>query len=189
MAVAGLRALSGLRAPNGTKTAMMNRTPLLLAALSLGLVCGAARAEDGPPKLDVAATCQSAQRVQKTLSDNVSADACLNSERGAERDLKKRWSEFPAAARTQCTQQFQAGGFPSYVELLTCLELASGAVPTQPALSTLRGSPMAAVQPAAATGRVGAPSPASRRPPSAPTRSRCSRASSPAAYPRRPMSV
>ena len=115
---------------------MMNRTPLLLAALSLGPVCGAARAEDGPPKLDVTATCQSAQRVQKTLSDNVSADACLNSERGAERDLKKRWSEFPAAARTQCTQQFQAGGFPSYVELLTCLELASGAVPTQPALDS-----------------------------------------------------
>lgn len=115
---------------------MMNRTPFLLATLSLGLVCGAAQAEDGPPKLDVEATCQSAQRVQKTLSDNVSADSCLNSERGAERDLKKRWSEFPAAAKTQCTQQFQAGGFPSYVELLTCLELASGTVPSQPALDS-----------------------------------------------------
>ncbi|KQQ31736.1 hypothetical protein ASF53_03345 [Methylobacterium sp. Leaf123] len=113
---------------------MMNPTPFLLAALSLGLVCGAAQAEDGPPKLDVEATCQSAQRVQKTLSDTVSPDACLNSERGAERDLKTRWSQFPSAAKTQCSQQFQAGGFPSYVELLTCLELASGTVPSQPAL-------------------------------------------------------
>lgn len=113
---------------------MMTRMPFLLAALSLGLVCGAAQAEDGPPKLDVESTCQSAQRVQRMLSDNASADACLNSERGAERDLKKRWSQFPAAAKTQCSQQFEAGGFPSYVELLTCLELASGTVPSQPAL-------------------------------------------------------
>jgi len=115
---------------------MMNRTLFLLAAFSLGLFCGTAQAEDGPPKLDVESTCQSAQRVQKTLSDNANADACLNSERGAERDLKERWSQFPAPAKTQCSQQFQAGGFPSYVELLTCLELASGTVPSEPALDS-----------------------------------------------------
>lgn len=112
-----------------TRTAMLNRTLLLLA---LCLSTGAVRAAEGPPKLDVEATCRSAERVQKTLSDNASKDACLNSERGAESDLKKRWGQFPAAAKSQCTQQFEAGGFPSYVELLTCLELASGTVPTQP---------------------------------------------------------
>lgn len=112
---------------------MTSRTSLLFATLSLCLAASAARAEDGPPKLGVEATCKSAERVQRTLSDNVSKDACLNSERGAENDLKKRWDEFPAAAKSQCTQQFQAGGFPSYVELITCLELASGTVPAQPA--------------------------------------------------------
>ncbi|BAU91754.1 hypothetical protein MPPM_3149 [Methylorubrum populi] len=110
---------------------MLNRT-LLLPAFALCLAAGAARAADGPPKLDVEATCKSAERVQKTLSDNPSKDACLNSERGAEADLRKRWSQFPTSAKSQCTQQFEAGGFPSYVELLTCLELASGTVPTQP---------------------------------------------------------
>lgn len=111
-----------------------NCKPILLAALALGLVSGTVRAADGPPVLDVEATCKSAERVQKTLSDNASKDACLNSERSAETDLKKRWGQFPASAKSQCTQQFQAGGFPSYVELLTCLELASGAVPTQPGM-------------------------------------------------------
>lgn len=118
---------------------MTNRTPLLLAALSLGglgllAAPGTTRADSGPPKLDVEATCRSAERVQRTLSDNADKNACLNSERSAESDLKKRWGEFPAAAKRQCTQQFQAGGFPSYVELITCLELASGTVPTQPSL-------------------------------------------------------
>ncbi len=112
--------------------AMPNRTPLLLAALSLGLLSGAARADDGPPKLDVEATCKSAERVQMSLSDNANKDACLDSERRAQDDLKKRWDQFPAAAKTQCSQQFKAGGFPSYVELVTCLELASGTVPSQP---------------------------------------------------------
>lgn len=115
-----------------TRTAMTNRKSLLPAVLALGLVSSAALAADGPPDLDVEATCKSAERVQRTLSDNPSKDACLNSERSAQTDLKKRWGQFPASAKSQCTQQFQAGGFPSYVELLTCLELASGAVPTQP---------------------------------------------------------
>ena len=111
---------------------MTNRKSLFPAVLALGLVSGAALAADGPPDLDVEATCKSAERVQRTLSDNPSKDACLNSERSAQTDLKKRWGQFPAPAKSQCTQQFQAGGFPSYVELLTCLELASGTVPTQP---------------------------------------------------------
>lgn len=120
-----------------TNPAMTKRASLLLAVLSLGSLSllagpGAARADDGPPKLDVEGTCKSAERVQRTLSDNADKNACLNSERSAEADLKKRWGEFPAAAKRQCTAQFQAGGFPSYVELITCLELASGAVPTQP---------------------------------------------------------
>ncbi|MEH3119255.1 MAG: hypothetical protein PGN25_17105 [Methylorubrum populi] len=112
---------------------MTNRTPLLLAAVSLCVLAGAARADDGPPKLDIESTCKSAERAQVSLDDNANKDACLNSERGAHADLKKRWSEFPASAKKQCSQQFQAGGYPSYVELVTCLELASGTVPSQPA--------------------------------------------------------
>lgn len=108
---------------------MLIRT--LLPVIALCLASGAGRAEDGPPKLDIESTCKSAERVQRTLSDNPSKDACLNSERSAETDLKKRWGQFPASAKSQCSQQFQAGGFPSYVELLTCMELASGTVPAQ----------------------------------------------------------
>ena len=106
-----------------------------LAVLALALIGlpGPGRAEDGVPNLDIEATCKSAERAQVSLSDNASLEGCLRSERGARDDLKKRWGEFPGSAKTQCSNQFKAGGYPSYVELVTCLELASGAVPNQPA--------------------------------------------------------
>ena len=58
------------------------------------------------------------------------SDGCLRSEREAKGTLEREWGRFNAPARAQCSQQSDAGGLPSYVELLTCLELASGTVPT-----------------------------------------------------------
>ncbi|KQT56240.1 hypothetical protein ASG52_23935 [Methylobacterium sp. Leaf456] len=104
---------------------------LLLAALGLAALTVPALAQDGPPKLDVESTCKSAQRAQVSISDNASLEGCLQSERSAQDELKKNWSKFPGAAKTQCSQQFTAGGSPSYVELVTCLELASGTAPSQ----------------------------------------------------------
>lgn len=114
---------------------MTNRLPPLFAALSLGVfgclaAAPAARADD-PPHFDIEATCKSTARSEVALSDVSPVKSCLTSERGAEADLKKRWNQFPGSAKSQCTKQFQAGGFPSYVELITCLELASGSVPSQ----------------------------------------------------------
>lgn len=106
-------------------------TRLLSVALGLAALAGPALAEDGPPRLDVESTCQSAQRAQVSISDNASLEGCLRSERSAHDELKKNWGKFPEAAKSQCSQQFKAGGSPSYVELVTCLELASGTVPSQ----------------------------------------------------------
>ncbi|MEH3145581.1 MAG: hypothetical protein PGN34_09565 [Methylobacterium frigidaeris] len=98
---------------------------LPLALFGAHLVLAAA---DGPPKLDIEGTCNSAGRT--AVSQDSSADGCLRSERSAGDDLRKRWGSFSDAAKRQCSAQSQAGGFPSYVETLTCLELASGSVPT-----------------------------------------------------------
>ncbi len=107
----------------------------LALPLAFGLIGGAlpALAEDGPPKLDIEATCKSASKAEVSLSDNASVDGCLRSERAAHDELKRRWNDYTPAAKLQCSKQSQAGGFPSYVETVTCLELASGTVPTQPA--------------------------------------------------------
>lgn len=107
------------------------RDALLAAALTLAAWGGSASAEDGPPTLDIERTCQASQTAGKAISDNASVEGCMRSEQAARDELKKRWSEFPTAAKSQCSQQANAGGYPSYVETVTCLELASGTVPTQ----------------------------------------------------------
>ena len=109
------------------------RAAVLPAALAgLALWAAPARADDGVPKLDIEATCKSAQAASVSTSDNASLDGCLRSEREARDEVKKRWGDYTPAAKAQCSKQSDAGGYPSYVETVTCLELASGTVPSQP---------------------------------------------------------
>ena len=104
--------------------------PGTLALLALALASGPVRA-DTVPDLDVEKTCKSAQVANTSISDKANYDGCLRSEREAKREAESRWGSYTPAAKRQCENQFKAGGFPSYVEMVTCLELASGSVPTQ----------------------------------------------------------
>jgi hypothetical protein len=54
-------------------------------------------------------------------------DSCLRSEQEARDKLASQWSSFVAADRTRCAGRTHMGGPPSYVEVLTCLELAQAA--------------------------------------------------------------
>ncbi|MGU3536360.1 hypothetical protein [Methylobacterium sp. A54F] len=117
---------------------------LASGALVLGLLVAAGpAAADAVPQLDIEKTCKSAARaeVSVSVSDNASVDGCLRSERDAKRQAEQNWGKFPADAKRQCEAQFKAGGYPSYVEMITCLELASGTVPTQPQGGSATGGP------------------------------------------------
>ena len=95
--------------------------PFRAVALVAGLMLPAA---DRVPTLAVEATCRAAAKADPA---NVGGgELCLRSERAALADLVKRWSEFDAASRVRCREQATMGGFPSYVELITCLEVATG---------------------------------------------------------------
>ena len=102
----------------------MANTHLMPGLVALLLMGAPATAADGPPDLDIEKTCRSA--ASAGVNDNANQDGCLRSERSAHDEVKRRWSEFTPAAKRQCQKQFEAGGFPSYVEMVTCLELASG---------------------------------------------------------------
>jgi hypothetical protein len=102
----------------------MTKSVLFSGTLALLVLATAARAESGPPDLNIERTCQSA--ASASVSDNASQEGCLRSERASRDEVKRRWNEFTPAAKNQCEKQFEAGGFPSYVEMVTCLELASG---------------------------------------------------------------
>jgi hypothetical protein len=73
---------------------------------------GAHAAADGVPKLDIAQTC-------RTSTENKGAfDTCMRDEDRAREQL---------AGGKHCIQLSSMKGFQSYVELLTCLEMAADA--------------------------------------------------------------
>lgn len=121
------------------------RSTILAAALTAAVALPALA--EGLPTLDVASTCRSSGSASPDAQ--AAGNGCLRSEREAQDVLKRRWSEFGASAQRQCANQHQAGGFPSYVELLTCLELASGSVAVRPSAAdpAATGSPRAPEKP------------------------------------------
>ena len=93
---------------------------IALVAISLGLPIAIALA-DSPPKLNVNPSCDAAARGAVTAGRN--KEACLADERTAEDALAKNWSKYNVADKTQCIGNVRTGGPPSYVELLSCLEI------------------------------------------------------------------
>jgi hypothetical protein len=107
---------------------MKTLIPCALAVL-VGFAAVPARA-DTVPDLDIEKTCRSARAADPTVDDKASYDGCITSERSARKQAEQHWGSFTPQAKKQCEAQFKAGGYPSYVEMITCLELASGTVPT-----------------------------------------------------------
>jgi len=85
-------------------------------------------AADGVPTLDVGPGCRSAD----LAGIGVSVDGCLNDEKAAREQLGKVWTQFTAQDKSDCTDGTKEYN-PSYVELLTCLEIARDAkIPYRP---------------------------------------------------------
>jgi hypothetical protein len=78
---------------------------------------------DQPPTLNVEPSCRAAERSGLDRS----ADSCMRGEDQAKATLNDKWTQFTARQQARCTNLVQMGGPPSYVELLTCLEVAQQA--------------------------------------------------------------
>jgi hypothetical protein len=87
----------------------------------LCLVCYDARAASSVPKLDAGPSCKAAAAASVVAGRDV--EACLGDENQAKEQLTKNWSQYRDADKQQCVELSQKGGPPSYVELLTCLEV------------------------------------------------------------------
>jgi hypothetical protein len=95
---------------------------LLLVAISLGLQAVNATAE--VPRLDVGRTC----RAESAGQDKTAVDTCMADEQRARDQLTKEWEQFAVDIRANCTREATGIiGIQSYVELLTCLEIARDA--------------------------------------------------------------
>jgi hypothetical protein len=68
------------------------------------------------PKFDLKAVCGSD-----------STNACFRGETQARDALAQQWAQFPAADRARCVQLTTMSKMPSYVQVITCLEMAQNA--------------------------------------------------------------
>ncbi len=85
---------------------------VILASLPLTTVA------DGVPKFDIVRECQSEGGPKAVL------DRCVADETAARDQLQPQWIQFALQDKAVCMRETNTDGSPSYVELLTCLEMA-----------------------------------------------------------------
>jgi hypothetical protein len=78
---------------------------------------------DRVPNFDIARSCKLDIAATAGLTVDQSMKSCMHDERQARQQLARQWSKFPAPRRASCTEDESIGGTPSYVSLLTCLQM------------------------------------------------------------------
>jgi hypothetical protein len=89
---------------------------LLSLTLSTGMLIPVA---DNVPRFNIDESCRGVAAAGGTTS------GCLEDERRAQTALAAKWEGYRPASRTECLDSAKLVGAPSYVQLLTCLELAA----------------------------------------------------------------
>ena len=97
----------------------MVRLVLLLLAAAIMLGSQPIAFADEVPTYDVRATCRAEAQDVATGT----AATCMTQEQQARESLVSQWAQFAPENRTTCMEA-QAGFAPSYVELLSCLQIA-----------------------------------------------------------------
>ena len=80
---------------------------------------------DGVPRFDVARSCEDA-RAFVGNDQNLAYKGCMKDENEARAELARKWAHFKPGDRKDCVAQGVAP-VPSYVEILTCLEMSEEA--------------------------------------------------------------
>jgi hypothetical protein len=73
---------------------------------------------DAIPRLDVEKEC----RFEGGSSEIF--DRCMRDENDAQKEVEALWPKVGSADRTACASEATTGGYASYIELITCLEMA-----------------------------------------------------------------
>jgi|SRR5688500_505990 hypothetical protein len=101
---------------------------LAVAAFSTILVTGAAAADF--PVISIERTCSAAKPLD--AQDTSPVETCLRDEREARAQLREQWDRFAESNRNVCVEQTHVGGYPSYDDVLTCLQMYGPSAVTRP---------------------------------------------------------
>lgn len=95
------------------------------AALAFGTSLITVATGGGVPRLNVEPSCKAAGVEGMIIGRTV--ESCLNDEKAARDQLGKDWGTYSANDKNHCLSMVSTGGSPSYVELLSCLEMSRDA--------------------------------------------------------------
>ena len=99
-------------------SAIILAAPLVFAAPLIAV------AAETPPKWDVEKSCRSSFTADAGGADRQRVSSCVSDEKTAGDTIVKNWATYPGRDRDHCESLASLGGTPSYVEMLTCLEIA-----------------------------------------------------------------
>jgi hypothetical protein len=94
---------------------------------------------DAVPVFDVARSCEEA-RAFIGNDQNLAYKGCMKDENDAHAELARKWAHFKPSDRKDCVAQGKAPS-PSYVEILTCLEMSEEAADLYKPDGTRRDKP------------------------------------------------
>jgi len=97
---------------------------------------------DRMPVFNVEAMCRDVSADDKASGLALAQDAgeCVRDETLAQQQLSSAWLTVPGPARESCEGEAAAAGIPSYVDLLTCLQMTGWANPAPLPAVPLRGA-------------------------------------------------
>jgi hypothetical protein len=78
---------------------------------------------DRIPTFDISRSCRLDLAATAGLTVDQTSKTCIGDETRARQRLARHWSKYSASSKAQCIPQESIGGTPSYVSLMTCLEM------------------------------------------------------------------
>jgi len=110
------------------------------AFLALSVLGQPSPISDRLPRLDVEALCSDVIAGDKASGLPRDASSCVADEKAAQQQLESTWPTVPAGPRETCESLALSGGGQSYVDLLTCLQMAGWVNPASPNAAQLVGA-------------------------------------------------
>jgi hypothetical protein len=114
------------------------------ALLSLALLGSslAMPVSDRVPQLNVEALCKSTTETDKAmnLAEPQSLENCMRDETAARQQLDSVWQTTSVSVRDGCEGEAITGGFQSYVDLLTCIQMTGDSASSSPSAGLRGGS-------------------------------------------------
>lgn len=108
----------------------MRVLPMSLVSVALMLAASGPAFSDDVPELNVDPVCrgiaQQANGPGERGGPDLAFAQCVRSEQATRQKLVEEWSTFKPAEKANCVGN-EKGGFASYTDLLTCLEMARSA--------------------------------------------------------------